>query len=259
MSPQSFLQDGRPVRKQAMMAELQISYYVDKLKGIMQAIPRSLRNPHRILDKAMDNWEDSKDIPEFYLRNVTLVETYKAIMSMSNSTACGHDNIDPLGIKQGITQLIHPLNHLVNSSLQTSTFPRKWKFAKLTPIFKGKGCSRYDTSSYRPVSVLSTVSKLVERLAQQQLLDFFKRERLINPSNHAYRPMHSTTTTLLEIVDEIYQGTEENKFTQVMALDQTSAFDCVSHVLLLEKLERYNVGARAHGSRIIFNREHSTL
>ena len=55
----------------------------------------------------------------------------------------------------------------------------------------------------------------------------------------------STTTTLLEISDEIYQGTEKNMFTSVMALDQTSAFDCISHRLLLEKLWRYKVGPQA--------------
>ena len=93
--------------------------------------------------------------------------------------------------------------------------------------------------------VLSTVSKIVERAAQKQLLDFFERERLLNPSNHAYRSNHSTTTTLLEITDEIYQGMEENKIISIMALDQTSTFDCISHELLLEKLQRYRIGVEA--------------
>ena len=67
----------------------------------------------------------------------------------------------------------------------------------------------------------------------------------MNPSNHAYRTTLSTMTTLLEIVDEIHQGIEENKITEIMALDQTSAFDCVSHKLILEKLERYHIGVEA--------------
>ena len=93
--------------------------------------------------------------------------------------------------------------------------------------------------------VLSTLSKIVERTAQTQLLNFFEDQNLLNPSNHAYRKLHSTTTTLLEIMDEVYQGTEENKFIQIMALDQTSAFDCVSHELLLQKLEKYKIGRNA--------------
>ena len=67
----------------------------------------------------------------------------------------------------------------------------------------------------------------------------------MNPSNNAYRSNHSTTTTLLEISNEIHQGTENNMMTSIMALDQTSAFDCVSHRLLLEKLEKYHIGPEA--------------
>ena len=133
----------------------------------MDIIPASVRNPHRILDLAMENWEDSGQIAEFKFRAVTLLETHKYIMSMSDSTACGHDGIDPLGIKVAITQLIHPLNHLINSSLLNSTFARKWKFAKITPIYKGKGCNREDTSLYRPVVVLSTVSKLSRKISAE--------------------------------------------------------------------------------------------
>ena len=244
-SPQIYLQNGRPVRKPELMANLQPNYYVDKLKEIMTNIPISQRNPHRVLDRAIENWDDSGNIPTFEFREVTLVETHKFIMTMSDSTASGHDGLDPLGIKTAVTQLIHPLQHLINSSLNKSTFPRKWKFSKLTPIYKGKGCSRSDTSSYRPVAVLSTVSKLVERAAQKQLLDFFDKSKQLNPSNHAYRSNHSTTTTLLEISDELHQGTEDNKMASIMALDQTSAFDCVLHRLLLEKLEWYHIGKNA--------------
>ena len=91
----------------------------------MDNIPRSHRNPHRILDRALENWEDTNNIPEFHFRDVTLVEIHKFIMTMSNSTACGHDGIDPLGIKVAVTHLIHPIRHLVNSLLGKSTFPRK--------------------------------------------------------------------------------------------------------------------------------------
>ena len=102
-----------------------------------------------------------------------------------------------------------------------------------------------EAASYRPVAVLSTVSKLIERAAQQQLLEFFETTKQLNPSNHAYRRHLSTTTTLTEILDEIHQGTEQKKMTSIMTLDQMAAFDSVSHTLLLEKLERYQVGHEA--------------
>ena len=106
-------------------------------------------------------------------------------------------------------------------------FARKWKFARLLPRLKGSDLPRTDTSSYRPVAVLTTSSKLVERSAQQQLLAFLETTQQLNTSNHAYRRNLSTTMTLVEIMDKIHQGTEDKCITSLMALDQSAAFDCV--------------------------------
>ena len=97
-----------------------------------------------------------------------------------------------------------------------------------------------ESSCIRP-----TLSKLVEQAMQQQLLKFMEETEQLNGSNHAYRYNLASTTTLTEILDEIYQGTEDKKMTSVMAVDQSSAFDCVSHQHLLQKLGRYNIGRGA--------------
>ena len=240
-SPQFFLKDGLPVRSPKLMANLQMQYYVTKIANIVKRIPQSGRNPHRVLDKAITDWDDSDNVPVFNFRYVMLVETHNLITTMSEPTAFGHDTIDSVGIKSSTSQLIHLLQHLINSSLRKSKFAKKWKFSRIIPRYKGKGCSKTDTSSFRPVAVLSTVSKLVERAAQQQLLEFFENTEQLNSSNHAYCSHLSTTTTLLEIADDLHQGIENNQMTLAMALDQTSTFDCISHNLLLEKLAKYKV------------------
>ena len=104
---------------------------------------------------------------------------------------------------------------------------------------------RLSTSSFRPVAALNTISKLAERAAQQQLLNFLEKTGQLNKSNHAYRKNLSTTTTLIEVMDEIYQGIEDKEMIEIMTVDQSSAFDCVSHQLLLRKLKKYNLGTEA--------------
>ena len=121
----------------------------------------------------------------------------------------------------------------------------KWKLGKVTPRLKSKGLDTSDTSSYRPVTVLPTTSKLVERATQHQLLLFMESTGQLNSSNHAYRKFMSMTTMLMEIMDKLYQGAEENKVTLMMAIDLSAAFDCVDPDLLIEKLERYNIGVNA--------------
>ena len=105
----------------------------------------------------------------------------------------------------------------------------KWKLACLTPRLKSKEADRLSVASYRPIAILPAISKLVERVAQQQLLQFFEDSRQLNPANHAYRKSLSTTTTLTEILDRIYQGAEDKYITETMTIDQTAAFDVVDH------------------------------
>ena len=112
----------------------------------------------------------------------------------------------------------------------------------MTPRLKSTDMNRLEVSSYRPVVILPTMSKLVERVAQQQLLNFLEDTAQLNNSNHAYRSAMSTTTTLTEIFDEIFQGVEGKRKTQLLTIDQSSAFDCVERHILLSKLKRYRVG-----------------
>ena len=164
---------------------------------------------------------------------------------MANSEAFGLDEIDSVALKPVAEEISGPLLHLINTSLISKRFAQKWKVAKVTPRLKSSELNKLEVSSYRPVAILSTVSKLVERNAQQQLLSYLEETKQMNNSNHAYRSALSTTTTLAEILDEIFQGAEERKKTSILLVDQSSAFDTVEHRILLRKLKAYNVGEDA--------------
>ena len=125
------------------------------------------------------------------------MRTEELISTMSNSSASGYDGLDSLSIKSAIKGLVAPIRHLVNVSLTSSNFAMKWKISELTPRLKSKEMDRSATSSYRPIAVLPTVSKIVERAAQQQLLLFFESTGQLNPSCHTYRKSLSTTMTLM--------------------------------------------------------------
>ena len=243
--PQGFLTAGKLTRKPKEMANLQLDFYNKKINKLIEKIPKSNRNPLRYLEKAMDNWEQRDTRPIFKFREVTLQETVALINSLGNSEAFGHDSIDAQAIKTVATEISQQIKHLINTSLMMNKFANKWKFSKVTPRLKSKDLDRHNVSSYRPVAVLSTISKLVERAAQQQLLKFLEDMNQLNASNHAYRRNMSMTTTLAEILDEIYQGVEEKKISSLMAVDQSAAFDCIEHPILLNKLDKYNIGQDA--------------
>ena len=180
------------------------------------------------------------------LKPISKLETLKIIMKMGNSTSSGNNIIDSLAIKHGAEVLHDPITHVVNCSIQSSTFASKWKIGKLLPLHKGKGLSIHDPKSYRPISMLPILGKIMERAIQAQMMTFMEESGQINDENHhSYRKLHSTTTTMLQISDTIFKGCDENKIATVVTLDQSSAFDVINHDNLKQKLVLYNFGDSA--------------
>ena len=123
--------------------------------------------------------------------------------------------------------------------MNTMTFANKWKIGKIIPIFKGKGKDPQLPESFRPVSLLSSVSKIVEKTVQEQVNNHMKQEKLWNMDHHAYKPNHSTTSMIAQLTDIIYEAADENQITIAMAIDESSAFDVINHDMLLQKLALY--------------------
>ena len=243
--PQRLLKDGKLINKPAEMADHQLNYYNDKVRKLRENLSISNRNPLELLEKAMNTWEERDARPLFNFKRINRSDVLILIKSLSNSEAFGLDGLDAVALKTVAEEISAPVQHLINLSLSTGKFAKKWKIAKVTPRLKSKDLNRYETSSYRPVAILSTVSKLVERTAQQQLLGYLEDTKQLSGSNHAYRSLHSTTTTLIEIMDELFEGAEMKKKSSALLIDQSSAFDVVEHQLLLKKLKIYNVGRNA--------------
>ena len=135
-TPQTFIVNGRPVRKQKEMCNIQMNFYTEKIKNLIKKIPHSTRNPHRFLDSAMNSWEGKDARPIFEFREISFLETEKLVSKMKNSAAAGHDTIDAIGIKDGGVHLVRQIRHIINMSLRKGKFVRKWKFSKLTPRLK---------------------------------------------------------------------------------------------------------------------------
>ena len=110
---------------------------------------------------------------QFYFKEVTIQETYNLVKELGNSLSFGHDGIDACLLKLILPSIEKPLVHLINVSLTESTWANRWKVTRVFPLLKDKDADRMSTSSYRPVSLLPTVSKVVERAAQVQMLKFF--------------------------------------------------------------------------------------
>ena len=117
--------------------------------------------------------------------------------------------------------------------------PDAFKSAVVTPLIKKPNLPSNDLKNYRPVSGLSFISKLVERVVAKQLLEHIHVHNLDNPYQSAYKAGHSTETALLYIKNEVHLSLSRGESTALVLLDLSAAFDTIDHSTLLSCLQNW--------------------
>ena len=128
---------------------------------------------------------------------------------------------------------------MFNLSLKDRVVPFEWKEANIIQLFK-KG-SRNKSENYRPVSLMSVICKLLERLIKDHMVDFLVRHKLLNSSQHGFLKVGSCLTNLLCFFEEIIKWIDEGSPVDIIFLDFQKAFDKVPHQRLLLKLKAHGI------------------
>ena len=102
-----------------------------------------------------------------------------------------------------------------------------------------------EVSNYRPLSILPIVSKVFERAATDQLVNYLEEKNILNKTQHAYRKKHSTQTCLMEIMDYIYSEKDKGNIIGIASLDLSKAFDSINHSHLIEKMKKIGLNTNS--------------
>ena len=166
------------------------------------------------------------------------MEMRQICKKLKNSKAPGDDRIHNTLIKRLPSQGFLYLTIIINACLTLSYFPAAWKHANIIPI-KKPGKPSNAASSYRPISLLSSMSKILERVIHRRLQNHLN-EHIIPTFQHGFSPGRSTTTQLINVTNQIKQGFQQrlSLSTGMILIDIEKAFDRVWHEALIFKLNK---------------------
>ena len=142
-------------------------------------------------------------------------------------------------IKQTISSLINPIFHILNLSLCTGTVPLQFKIAKVIPIFKSG--ERTSMDNYRPISLLSSFSKIMEKIVASRLLTFLDTNNILTKWQFGFRAGHSTSHPMVHFVNKITEALNSKKHSIGIFCDLKKAFDTCDPQILLLKLKKYGI------------------
>lgn len=204
-----------------------LNFFQDKITKLRSGITSTISSPHI---------PSPLSPPPLINFTPATPDEVRMIILSSNDSTCSLDILPTRLLKSCLDSLLHPITTLINLSLSESTFPASYRHAQVTPLLKKFSLPKDDLSSYRPISNLNFISKILERIVSNRLVAHLNSFPSISPFQSAYRKFHSTETALLRIQNDLLLAMENKRVSALVLLDLSSAFDTVDHKLLLSRL-----------------------
>ncbi|KAK3552410.1 hypothetical protein QTP86_011646 [Hemibagrus guttatus] len=217
----------------SLTAEDFASFYTEKIERICQTFTSLPTSP--------TSHNQHSATPSLTQLSTVAAEEVLQITRSCNPTTCPLDPI-PSAMLQTISPDLLPfITTVINGSLTSGHVPTAFKKARVIPILKKPALDPSDISNYRPVSLLSFLSKILERVVCNQLSDYLMQNNLLDPNQSGFKAAHSTETALLAVTEKLHAARSAKLSSVLILLDLSAAFDTVNHKTLLSTLSSLGI------------------
>ena len=191
-------------------------------------------------------------VPTSYLKNKQInyimltPVTYEEVMKLINTSKDSAPRYDEVKIKplQAVNSIIAaPLAHIFNLSVMNGVFSDILKSANVEPLFKKEDSVL--CSNYRPVPLLCTLSKMLEKIMYNRVIDFLNEHEILFKYQFGFRKSYSNYLAITVLIDKLVKLVENGDYVVGVFLDFSKAFDTVAHEILLTKLHHYGIRGKA--------------
>ncbi|KAK6181912.1 hypothetical protein SNE40_009690 [Patella caerulea] len=213
------------------LPEIFSNFFISKINKIRDHFPDVTETEQHI--SLLDSGDDSNWLT---FNPVSLVNIEKIIRN-APTKSCDLDAIPTWLLKICLPHLLQLLFTLINDCISSSQFPTAFKTAHVRPLLKKLNLDPDCLRNYRPVSNLSFLSKVIEKVIAEQLKEHLTRENLSEPFQSAYRDNHSCETALIRVSNDLLRGMDKKCVILFVLLDLSAAFDTIDHHILLHRLK----------------------
>lgn len=237
-SSMQFVRDGETRIEVGFESKRGADVFNNFFATVGENLASSIKNSN--IDLIDSNNDTCENFCDFILP--TEQDVSEIIKTLKSGSSPGYDGISAEFLKQYSTFLIKPLMHIVSKSLVTGLFPQIYKKTIIVPIYKNNDPEL--VTNYRPISLVSNISKIIEKVVKKQTLNYLENYNLLNSNQFGFRNKMGTDDAIAKLTSIIINQLDRKDKCLGVFIDLRKAFDSISHQKLLREIRKLGVGGR---------------